>query len=148
VGASPGGQSARAAETRQRYFYSPLPQKGRPDSRPSPGCDCALERVFFRTIGRRKTHCSTLLATNRRQHGCDSMRSRSIAAPVNLSTIERSPPPRDRTLRSPRLSRRTEDGMGATGPFDPTATPRNGHRVARRSLLAGRRLRTGSEAQS
>jgi hypothetical protein len=38
--------------------------------------------------------------------------------PVNLSTIERSPPPRDWTLRSPRLSRRVEDGLRATGPFE------------------------------
>jgi hypothetical protein len=53
-----------------------------------------------------------------------SMRSRSIAAPVNLSTIERSPPPRDWTLRSPRLSRRVEDGLRATGPFELIAPAR------------------------
>jgi hypothetical protein len=35
VRAPPGGQSAGAAETRQCYFYSPLPQKGRPESRHS-----------------------------------------------------------------------------------------------------------------
>ena len=51
-----------------------------------------------------------------RKHGAFS--SRSIAAPVNLNTIERSQPPRDWTLRSPRLSRRVEDGLRATGPFE------------------------------
>ena len=44
--------------------------------------------------------------------------TRSIAARVNLSTIERSPPPETWTLRSPRLSRRVEDGSRATGPFE------------------------------
>ena len=38
-----------------------------------------------------------------------------IAVPVNLSTIERSPPPRDWT---PRSSRPPEDGLRATGPFE------------------------------
>ena len=32
--------------------------------------------------------------------------------------IERSQPPRDWTLRSPILSRRVEDGLRATGPFE------------------------------
>ena len=51
---------------------------------------------------------STLLARGRRQHGCDSTGSKSVAAPVNLSTIDRSPPPRDWTLRLPRSSRHPE----------------------------------------
>src|ERR1700722_11851068 len=69
-------------------------------------------------IGGRKTRCSTLLAMNWRQHGCDSMRSRSTAAPVNLSTIERSPPPKNWRPRSPRLSRRVADDLRATGRFE------------------------------
>ena len=64
--------------------------------------------------GRRQHGC----ARSRRQHGRASMRSRSIAAPVNLSTIERSPPPRDWTLPSPRSSRRVADGLKPTGPFE------------------------------
>ena len=32
------------------------------------------------------------------------------------------------------VAARVEDDMRATGPFDPIATPRNGHRVARRPL--------------
>jgi hypothetical protein len=55
------------------------------------------------------------LDESRRQRGCDSMRSRSIAAPVNLSTIGRSPPPRDWTPRSLSSSLHPE----ATGPFEP-----------------------------
>jgi hypothetical protein len=62
-------------------------------------------------------------ARSRRQHGRDSMRSKSIAAPVNLSTIGRSPPPRDWTPRSPSSSRQPEDGLRATGPFDLSRTP-------------------------
>ena len=53
----------------------------------------------------------------------DSMRSRSIAAPVNLSTIGRSQPPRDWTPRSPRLSQRAEHGLRATGHFELSRTP-------------------------
>ena len=38
--------------------------------------------------------------------------------PVNLSTIGRSPPPRDWTSQLPRSSRQPEDGLRATGTFD------------------------------
>jgi hypothetical protein len=43
--------------------------------------------------------------------------------PENLSTIGPSPPPRDWTLRSPILSRRVEDGLRATGPFEVRQSP-------------------------
>src|SRR5271156_5632379 len=49
------------------------------------------------------------------------MRSRSIAAPVNLSTIERSPPPRDWTPRSSGSPRQVEDDLMTTGPFEEKA---------------------------
>ena len=62
--------------------------------------------MSFSTDQTRNEAHSTLLARSRRQHGCDSTRSKSIAAPVNLSTIDRSPPPR--TLRVPRSSRHPE----------------------------------------
>ena len=55
--------------------------------------------------------------------GAKIMRSRSIVAPVNLSTIKRSPPPRDWTLRSPRLLQQVEDVPRATGPFELLRTP-------------------------
>ena len=44
--------------------------------------------------------------------------ARFYAIEVDSSSIERSQPPRDWTLRSPILSRRVEDGQGATGPFE------------------------------
>jgi hypothetical protein len=93
--------------------------------------DCAPTRLcrgnsmIFSDDRLRQRHCSTLLARSARQPGRDSMRSKSIAARVNLRTIERSPPPRDWT---PRSSRQPEDRLRGTGPFElslgrPAASP-------------------------
>ena len=84
--------------------------------------DRTTKDALLNTLGEEQP--AAWVREERWQHGRDYMRSRSIAAPVNLNTIGRSPPPRDWRLWSPRLSQQVEDGLGATGHFELLAPAR------------------------